>query len=122
MREMFFVPGAFYVLAPRVDVEPDDEDEVPIVASVHDLALIRHAGDRLVLLFSDRYLAEDYLESMEDLDRVVAKFRGYEEMVDRLTELSDAHALAVIDKAPRGSYGMVIQMDTLIETIRQQLT
>jgi len=122
MREVFYVPGPFYVIAHQQDVVPNDDDDAPLVASVHRLAMIRHESDCLVLLFSDRYLAEDYLESMEDLRRVVAKFGDYEEMVDRLAELSGRHTLAVIDKAPRGKYGMVIQLDTLIDTIRQQLT
>lgn len=120
MSEEFFVPGAFYMIAHRQDVEPGADDALNVV-SVGRLKYIRHDGDSMVLLFSDRYLAEDYLESIEDLDYVVARFGGFAEMAACLAELSKRHSHAVVDKAPRGRYGMVIRLDALVETIRQQL-
>ena len=93
-----YVPSRVYTIADRSGV--DDLEGHPILAGAEYMLTLRVDDRRMALLFSDRDLADQYLEAFGDDDYAVATFAGDSGLLTALIRLRDEGVGTVVFDAP----------------------
>jgi hypothetical protein len=113
------VKGPIYAIVQREAVT--HENGLPIVTDVGFLSSMQLNGERALLFFTSRDLADAFLQAKKDIALCAGTFRGLRELVSHLEALRSSWRWVMLNHLPGSSHGDLFRLEYFLEQLRSLL-